>query len=140
MSTPSLDSGTTTARDVRELSNVEEAFNQAMTSNDVTRIAACMTEDWVLVTREAGVVPRARLLRAIETGQLSHDMMTKDLVRIRVYGDTAVITGRGRNTGIWRGAPISADEWVTDVYQRVGGRWLCTLTHLTPVITEAKRA
>jgi len=49
------------------------------------------------------------------------------------YGDVAVVTARGQNTGHFRGKRISADEWVTDVYRKVDGRWLCVLTHLTPV-------
>ena len=69
----------------------------------------------------------------IESGELSHDTMTKDVGRMRVYGDVAVVTARGRNTGHFRGQRISADEWVTDVYRKVDGRWLCVLTHLTPV-------
>jgi ketosteroid isomerase-like protein len=116
-----------------ELARVEEAFNLAMISNDVSRIGACIADDWVLVTPEVGVVPRARILHVIETGELSHDTMTKDVGRVKVYGDTAVVTARGRNTGSFKGQPIAADEWITDVYRRVGGRWLCVLTHLTPV-------
>ena len=116
-----------------ELAQVEEDFNQAMVSNDVLRISACVADDWVLVTPEAGVVPRSRILHVIESGELSHDMMTKDVGRVKVYGDVAVVTARGQNTGQFRGQRLSADEWVTDVYRKVDGRWLCVLTHLTPV-------
>jgi len=116
-----------------ELAKVEQDFNRAMVSNDVVRISACVADDWVLVTPEAGVLPRSRILHVIETGELSHDTMTKEVGRVRVYGDIAVVTARGRNTGQYRGQRISADEWVTDVYRKVEGRWLCVLTHLTPV-------
>ena len=116
-----------------ELAGIEEDFNRAMVSNDVLRISACIADDWVLITPEAGVMPGSRLLHVIESGELSHDTMTKDVGRVRVYGDVAVVTGRGRNTGQFRGQRISADEWVTDVYRKVDGRWLCVLTHLTPV-------
>jgi ketosteroid isomerase-like protein len=116
-----------------ELTRVEDAFNAAMISNDVSRIGACVTDDWVLVTPEVGVVPRARILHAIESGVLSHDTMTKQVLRVRAYGDIAVVTARGRNTGLFRGQPIAADEWITDVYRRIDQRWLCVLTHLTPV-------
>ena len=116
-----------------ELAAVEEDFNRAMISNDVLRISACVADDWVLVTPESGVVPRSRILHAIESGALTHDTMTKDVGRVRVYGDVAVVTARGRNTGHFRGQPISADEWVTDVYRKVEGRWLCVLTQLPPV-------
>jgi len=123
-----------------ELGRVEEHFNQAMVSNDVLRISACVADDWVLVTPESGVVAGSRVLHAIENGELSHDTMTKDPGRVRVYGDVAVVTARGRNTGHFRGRPISADEWVTDVYRKFDGRWLCVLTHLTPVaVTRAPR-
>lgn len=127
-------------KDVRELVEVEEAFSQAMISNDVARIRACIADDWVLVTPEAGVVSSDRLLRAIEAGRLSHDTMTKDIVRVRVYGETAVVTTRGQNTGMFCGAPISADEWVTDVYVKADRQWRCTLTHLTPVAAEPSPA
>lgn len=118
---------------IKELEAVEEAFNRAVISNDIAEIAACISEDWVLVTPEVGPVPRERFLQAVSQGILSHDTMTKDIGRVRVYGEVAVVTGRGRNTGLYKGEPISADEWVTDIYVRTDGRWICVLTHLTPV-------
>jgi len=120
---------------IAQLTQVEESFNEAMISNEVSRISACMADDWVLVTPEAGVVPRERILHAIATGVLSHDSMSKDVGRVKVYGDIALVTARGRNTGTFKGQRISADEWVTDVYRRTEGRWRCVLTHLTPVAT-----
>ena len=133
MNTNSLTPDTITDALATELAGVEEAFNRAMSSNDVQRISACVADDWVLVTPEAGVLQRSRILHVIESGELSHDTMTKDVGRVRVYGDVAVVTARGLNTGHFRGQPISADEWITDVYRKVDGRWLCVLTHLTPV-------
>jgi uncharacterized protein (TIGR02246 family) len=115
-----------------ELATVEDTFNRAMVSNDVARIATCMSDDWVLVTPEVGPVSRTGMLQAIEKGVLSHDSMTKDVKRVKVYGDIAVVTARGQNTGAFKGQPIAADEWITDVYRKVDGRWLCVLTHLTP--------
>jgi ketosteroid isomerase-like protein len=116
----------------RELEAVEEAFNRAVVSNDVAKISACISEDWVLVTPEAGPVPRERFLQVVEQGILSHDSMSKAIGRVRVYGNVAVVTGRGRNTGMFKGALISADEWVTDMYVKTDDRWICVLTHVTP--------
>jgi ketosteroid isomerase-like protein len=133
MTTNHLPNHTAPDADMIELSRVEEEFNRAMVSNDVTRISACVTDDWVLVTPEAGIVPRSRILHAIGSGELSHDSMTKNVSRVRIYGDVAIVTARGHNTGQFRGQPISADEWVTDVYRKIDGGWVCVLTHLTPV-------
>ena len=133
MNTNSMTPDATTDALATELARIEEDFNRAMVSNDVQRISACVADDWVLITPEAGVLPRSRILQVIETGELSHDTMTKDVGRVKVYGDVAVVTARGQNTGQYRGQRSSADEWVTDVYRKVDGRWLCVLTHLTPV-------
>lgn len=111
---------------------LETQFNRAMVSNDVDQIAQCITEDWVLITPEVGPVSREAMLDAIRQGRLSHDTMTKSLARVAVYGDMAIVTGRGRNTGQFQGQAISADEWITDVYKRFDSGWKCVLTHLTP--------
>ncbi len=114
------------------LIELEERFNQAMISNDIEEIAACITDDWILVTPEAGPVPRSRILDVIRSGMLTHATMTKTATHAAVVGDMAWITGRGQNSGTFNGEPIEADEYVTDVYRHVDGKWLCMLTHLTP--------
>lgn len=115
------------------LSDLEERFNAAMISNDVKRIADCITDDWLLVTPEAGPVSRARILDIVSSCRLTHSSMTKVATHAAVVGDMAWVTGRGQNTGSFNGTPIQADEYITDIYRRVDGTWLCMLTQLTPV-------
>jgi ketosteroid isomerase-like protein len=117
--------------DLKAFQVIEDRFNDAMVSNNVERVAQCISDDWVLVTPEKGPIGREAILQAISSGMLTHDSMTKQVVRAKVYGDIAVVTGRGSNTGTFQGAPISADEWVTDVYRFTQGQWRCVLTHLT---------
>jgi len=115
------------------LVEIEERFNRAMISNDINTITRCITHDWILVTPEAGPVPRSRILDVIGSGRLTHSSMTKTATHAAVVGDMAWVTGRGQNTGTFNGAPIQADEYITDIYRRVGDEWFCMLTHLTPV-------
>jgi len=120
------------AVDLQTFQAIEDRFNAAMVSNDVARIAECTADDWVLVTPEKGPIGREAILQAVGSGLLAHDSMTKQVLRAQVYGEVAVVTGRGTNTGTFRGEPISADEWITDVYRYAQGQWRCVLTHLTP--------
>ncbi len=112
--------------------DLEDAFNAAMISNDTSQISECISEDWVLVTPEAGPVPRERIMSAIWSGSLIHDSMVSQIKELRVYGDSALVISRGQNTGHFQGQPISADEWITNAYRKVDERWICVLTHLTP--------
>lgn len=112
---------------------LEDNFNKAVISNDIREIKKCITSDWVLVDSQGGIIPQERFFSVLEQGLLSHTTMTKEILRVKVYGDIALVTGRGQNTGTWQGQPLEADEWVTDVYKKEGDKWLCVLTHLTPV-------
>lgn len=114
------------------LIELEDAFNEAMISNDVGKISRCVTDDWILVTPEAGPVPRSRILDVIGSGLLTHATMTKVATHAWVTGDIAWVTGRGQNTGTFNGQPMAADEYITDIYRKVDGAWRCMLTHLTP--------
>jgi len=114
-----------------ELVAVANAWAAAIVSNDAERIAAFMAAEWVIVS-ESGISPRKEFLSAVASGELTHSAM--ELVgdaRVRVYGDTAVLTGRVTNTAHHRGRRFDADEWTTDILVRRDGRWLCVLSHIT---------
>jgi ketosteroid isomerase-like protein len=121
------------------LLELEAAFNAAMISNDVDRIAACVSDDWLLVTPEAGPIQRKVIFDAIASGRLTHATMSKQAHHAQVVGDMAWVTGRGQNSGTFRGQPMQADEWITDVYHHRDGVWRCVLTHLTPAKVTAPR-
>lgn len=117
---------------LEEFQTIEDRFNAAMVSNDPAAIAACITDDWVLVNPQSGPVSRAVILGIIESGVLKHTTMTKHVIRAKRYDDVAVVTGRGQNTGTFQGEPIQADEWITDIYVRNDDGWRCAMTQLTP--------
>lgn len=119
-----------------QLEAAERAFNMAMISN----VRKCITDDWVLVTPESGPLPAKKMLDLIASGNLTHETMTKTAHHTHILGDVATATSRCQNSGRFQGAPITADEWVTDVYLRVGDRWRCVLTHLTPALGEPEGA
>jgi ketosteroid isomerase-like protein len=117
----------------KQFQQVEGNFNNAVTSNSVEEIKKCITGDWVLIDSQGGIIPQESFFSVLRQGLLSHSTMTKEILRVKVYGDIALVTGRGHNTGTWQGQPLEAHEWITDVYKKENGKWLCVLTHLTPV-------
>jgi ketosteroid isomerase-like protein len=117
----------------QQFQQIEDNFNVAVISNRVDEIKKCITIDWVLVDSQGGIIPQERFFNVLEQGVLSHSTMTKEVIRVKVYGDMALVTGRGQNTGSWQGKPMQTDEWITDVYKKENNKWLCVLTHLTPV-------
>ena len=75
----------------------------------------------------------ARFFDVIKSGALMHEMMDSEDLRVRVYGDSAVITGLTRTKGKFMGRDFSTQERATDVFVKRDGRWHCVLTHLTRI-------
>jgi ketosteroid isomerase-like protein len=121
---------------VNQFQAVEDAFNKAVISNDVNEIKKCISDDWVLIDAQGGIITKEKFFYVVEQGMLKHTSMSKEILRVKVYENMAIVTGRGKNTGFFNGLPIKADEWVTDVYKQENEKWVCVLTHLTPVAAK----
>ncbi len=117
----------------KQFQRISDNFNVAVISNRVEEIKKCITSDWVLVDSQGGIIPQEGFFSVLQQGKLSHSTMTNEILRVKIYGDIAIVTSRGQNTGTWQGQPLEADEWITDVYKKENDKWLCVLTHLTPV-------
>jgi ketosteroid isomerase-like protein len=121
---------------IKEFQSIEDRFNEAVISNNLDEISNCISADWVLVDAQGGIIPRESFYYVVEQGLLKHTTMSKEILRVKVYDNIALVTGRGKNTGTWQGQPMETDEWITDVYKKESDKWLCVLTHLTPVTAK----
>lgn len=117
----------------QEILNFAEEWAKALVSNDAQKIGSFMSDDWVIVGKD-GISRKQDFLPFIESGDLTHETMKLiGEARVKIYGDTAVLTGRVTNNGHYKGEAFSADEWTTDIFLRREGRWLCVLSHVTSV-------
>ncbi len=109
-----------------------DEWARAIVDNDAERIGRCATPDWLLLGPEGGIGHRDRFLALVAAGDLVHTAMALEVLEVRVFGDAAVVITHGTNAGTWQGRPFAADEWATNVVVRRDGRWLGSVTALTP--------
>jgi ketosteroid isomerase-like protein len=114
-----------------ELLKLEEEFAEAIVSNDLEGIGRLVADDWIIIGPDGEIVDRVRFFEVIKSGALTHDTMESEDFRVRVYGDSAVVTGITRTKGKFMGQEFSTQERATDVFVKRDGRWQCVLTHLT---------
>jgi ketosteroid isomerase-like protein len=114
-----------------EIVAVEHAFTAAIVTNDAQAVAEVTADDWVIIDSDGNVIDRGRFLEVIRSGALTHRSMRSEDVRIRLYGDAAVLTALTSTEGAYMGQPFTNIERTTDVFTRPDGRWRCVLTHLT---------
>ena len=115
----------------QELLTLEKAFAEAIVRNDLEGIGGLVTDDWIVIDPNGEIVDRVRFFEVIKSGALTHDMMESEDFRVRVYGDSAMVTALTRTKGKFMGQEFSTQERATDVFVKRDGRWQCVLTHLT---------
>ena len=116
-----------------ELSTLETEWAQAFLKNDAEAIGRYMAEDWTVISPDGSAIDKATFLGLIKSGVLTHDQMEFAEVKVRVYGDTAVVTSRATSKGKFRGEAFSELERSTDVLVKQKGQWKSVLTHLTRI-------
>jgi ketosteroid isomerase-like protein len=116
---------------MNELTSLEKEFSKAIVSNNAKAIEAFLASDWVIIDPDRGVIDKDRFLGVIESGALTHEAMDSEDFRVRVYGDTAVVTALTRTKGKFMGQDFSTQERATDVFVRQDGRWRCVISQVT---------
>ena len=119
------------ARMQEEILRMEKDFGQAVIKNDSDAVGQFLTDDWIIIDPDGGVIDKARFLGVIKSGALTHEQMDSDDVRIRIYGDTATATALTRTKGKFMGQDFTTQERATDVLVKKDGRWQIVFSQLT---------
>lgn len=114
-----------------ELIALATEWDRSMVANDADAIGRYMADDWTIVGPDGSLGDKATFLGLVRSGVLTHDVMTTEDMRVRVYGDTALTVARGVSGGTYHGRPFREVERVSCVFVRQDGRWRCVLTHLS---------
>ena len=124
---------------VQELIRLGEEWNRAMVQNDAEAIGRYMADDWTIIGPDGSISDKATFLGLVKSGALSHDVMEFDDIKVRVYGDTAVVTSRSVSGGEYQGQSFREVERSSDVFVRQEGQWRCVLTHLSRIAQREAR-
>ena len=111
------------AADSAELLRLESVWNEAHVRSDTVALSNLWAEDLVVTVPEMSPMSKADLLRFWRTGRSIITRYETSELRIRVYADAAVVTGRLRRERNFNGRMLGDDWRFTKVYVRRGGRW-----------------
>ena len=115
----------------KEILEVERKFGEAMIQNDAEAIGRILSDDWIIIDPDGGVIDKSRFLDVIKSGTLKHEAMDSEDIRVRTYPNTATVTAVTHTRTKYLGKEFTTHERSTDVFVKKDERWQCVLTHLT---------
>jgi ketosteroid isomerase-like protein len=103
---------------------VEQQFFIALIEADVSALDQILADDFLLIDVMTGSeVAKSALLEVVGAGQLHFERIDRMEHRVRVYGTTAVITGRTEMGGRFGEQRFDARSRYTHVLVDDSGRW-----------------
>jgi ketosteroid isomerase-like protein len=116
------------AETVRELEAIEQQLASAWANRDCAGWGALLADDWSVTHIDAQVMTKAQALEMCRTGPPV--TTTFDQLAVRLYGSTAIVTGRTHAT-VTGPTPQTVTLRFTDVFVRQDRRWFVVASHAT---------
>lgn len=120
----------------REIQKLEEHRFQAMIGVDLKTLDRLLADDLSYTHSSGKVDTKATFLAALRSGELKYESIRTEDIKARVYGNSAVVTGRGEIKVKSGNQELSFPIRFTDVYVKRAGRWVMVAWQSTRIAQQ----
>jgi ketosteroid isomerase-like protein len=121
------------AADEGALRAIEEKWDAASVKGDTAALSAIFADTFVSTSTEGQLRTKAEVLARLKSGEVKYQTAKVDDLKISIYGDAAVVTGRWRGKFVEKGKAMDETERFTDTFIRQNGQWRCVASHASTV-------
>ena len=116
-----------------QLMKMEVDRAAAVVKGDVAAIEAMTSDDYMLINANGQWSDKAATMNDIKTGRIKLTANEISDMKVRVYGDTAVVTGKSVAKGTMGGREVGPVMF-TRVYVKMKGKWQSVAFQQTPIL------
>lgn len=109
--------------DEKTVAALDTQYQAAVAKNDAAVMDRILADDFILVTGKGKVYTKADLLADARSGKTVYERQDDTSQKVRVWGDTAVITALLRAKGARDGKPFDYRLWFSDTYVKTPSGW-----------------
>jgi ketosteroid isomerase-like protein len=106
-----------------EIRELEQQRFRAMEQVDVATLNRILSDDLVYTHANGLQHTKAELIAVLGSGDFKYESITAGQTRVRIYSDTAVVSGRATMKIKRAGEEQTFKLCYLDVYVKQGGRW-----------------
>ena len=117
-----------------QLLKMERDRAAAVVKADVATLEGMTADDYILINANGQMSDKATTMNDIKTGNIKLTANEVSDMKVRVYGDTAVVTGKSSAKGTIRGHELKGPVMFTRVYVKKNGKWLSVAFQQTPIV------
>jgi uncharacterized protein (TIGR02246 family) len=107
----------------KEIRQIEEELRKAVVNGDAATFDRVLSDDYTTTNVNGLVRTRAQLIADVKAGVAKTESLTLDDIKVRVYGDVAVLTAERTARSSLRGTDTSGRQRMIRVLVKKQGRW-----------------
>lgn len=119
-----------------ELKQIENRWTDAQKTRNVAVLRDILADNWVGIGWDGGISDKAKVLADVKSPGNSLDSIQMGPMQVRVFGDTAIVTGSDVEKGKEYGRDSSGRYIWTDVFVKQNGKWRAVASQSAKVPTE----
>lgn len=116
-----------------ELTQIEHRLVKAWLDGDRKTVDSILAADWSVIDLTGHVLTKAQLMQEFGSGDRKIESGSVDDLNVRMFGGTAVVTGRSVLAGSYQGKRASVTQRFTDVFVKRDGRWQAVASQGTQI-------
>ena len=119
--------------DEQIIKQLMQEWADALVKGDQAAIDRIESADWMLTDLEGMLVSKAQAEVSLKSGSVKFESFKLDELKVRVYGNTAVVHGLATRKSTYKGKDTSGQYRSTDVFVKRNGRWQAIAAHVSRV-------
>jgi ketosteroid isomerase-like protein len=116
--------------------SIEKEMLDALLKGDSSALERYLADSYVSTGPDGSVEDKAQNIADLKSGDLKLQSATLDDPKVRVYGDTAIVTYASADKGTYKGKDITGKTRWTDVFVKRNGRWQLVASQGSRVVQQ----
>jgi ketosteroid isomerase-like protein len=117
------------AEDASQIIALERSWNQAELQHAPSALDLFLSDDFVITQPDGTLMNVKQFKASVGDKSYHYDVLTSNDFRVRIFGDTAVVTGTYHEKGEDKHVPFDRHGRFTDTWIFQNGKWLCIASH-----------
>jgi ketosteroid isomerase-like protein len=117
----------------KALMDLENKWVDALAKSDTAALESIFADTYVDTDEQGHRTDKQGVLSTVKSGDLKIESIKLSDMHVHVYGDAAIVTGKGLQKGSFKSQPITATVLFTDTFVKRNGKWKAVASHRSAV-------
>lgn len=108
---------------------LELKWTESYKERSIDILSSLLAEDFVITIEDGSIYSKAGYISHSADGSTKVQVAELSDLKVRMHGDTAIVTGAYHEKGESNGKPYEYHDRLTDVWMKAGGKWQVVASH-----------